>query len=68
MQDLLDPLSGTMDSRKQNDVWALGKMILEMADASYNYMEKQLLRSVAVEAMSTIPTRISLQDVICKLS
>jgi hypothetical protein len=68
MRDLPDPLSGTMDSRKQNDVWALGKMISEMANASHNYMEKQLLRGVALGAMSNISTRISLQDAICKLS
>ncbi|KAF4637061.1 hypothetical protein G7Y89_g1014 [Cudoniella acicularis] len=68
IRNLPDPLSQTITSRKQNDVWALGKIISEIADALYNYEEQQFLRSIALEAMSEIPTRISLRDVICKLS
>ncbi|KAF4629718.1 hypothetical protein G7Y89_g8428 [Cudoniella acicularis] len=67
MRDLHDPLSENIESRKQNDIWALGKMLLEMADVSCNDIEEQLLRSVALEATSEVPPRISLQDAISKL-
>jgi serine/threonine protein kinase len=67
MRDLPDPLSENIESRKQNDIWALGKMLLEMADVSCNDMEEQLLRSVALEATSEVPPRISLQEIISKL-
>jgi hypothetical protein len=68
MRNLPDPLSQNMESRKQNDIWALGKMLSIMAGVSCNEMEKQLLRSVAMDATAEVPLRISLHDAISKLS
>ncbi|RDL37627.1 Uncharacterized protein BP5553_05060 [Venustampulla echinocandica] len=63
MRDLPDPLSQNIESRIQNDIWALGTMLSAMASASSNELEKQLLRSVAQGATADVPPRISLHDV-----
>ncbi|KAJ2895016.1 hypothetical protein MKZ38_006993 [Zalerion maritima] len=69
MRSIRDPLSQSMVSRKQNDIWALGKILSMMASVSCNDMEKQLLRSVALDATTEAPcSRISLRDAISKLS
>jgi serine/threonine protein kinase len=36
MKNLLKPLSKDIESRRQNDIWVLGKFLLAMAKATYN--------------------------------
>lgn len=67
MRDLFCPWSQGPESRIQNDVWALGKILLQMADASCNEVEKQLLKSIALHATAEAFSRISLQDAISRL-
>ncbi|KAK3332877.1 kinase-like domain-containing protein [Cercophora scortea] len=65
----IKPLSRSMEARKCNDIWALGKMLSAMADVSHVGEESQLLRDIAQAALQ-IPCsqRISLGDIIAKLS
>ncbi|KAL2020269.1 hypothetical protein VTK56DRAFT_8593 [Thermocarpiscus australiensis] len=62
-----DPLSGSIEARKQNDIWALGKMLSAMADVCCAEDEEQLLRSIARSATRP-PPQISLSDAITALS
>ena len=50
MKILPKPISQDMESRKQNDIYALGKILSAMADISCNKMEAQILKEVALEA------------------
>ncbi|KAI0424966.1 kinase-like domain-containing protein [Xylaria sp. FL1042] len=61
-----DPLSQSLEVRKQNDIWALGRILSAMAEASTS-VDKQLLESVAWAAIQ-VPACISLGDVIFRLS
>ena len=62
------PLLQSTEARKQNDIWALGKMLSAMADVSSHNEEKQLLASVAREAATERLPRIPVQDVVSRLS
>ncbi|KAK4154603.1 kinase-like domain-containing protein [Chaetomidium leptoderma] len=62
-----DPLSRDTEPRMQNDIWALGQMLLAMADMCCAKDEEQLLRSIALSATRT-PPRICLGDAITTLS
>ncbi|KAL2191829.1 kinase-like protein [Thermothelomyces heterothallicus CBS 203.75] len=62
-----DPLSWSIEARKQNDIWALGRIMLAMADACCTDDEEQLLRSVGQAAARPLP-RIPLSDAITALS
>lgn len=48
-----DPLSQSLEVRKQSDIWALGKILYEMAKVS-TQEDKQLLRNVA-DAATKVP-------------
>ena len=61
------PMLQDTDARKQNDIWALGKILSAMADVSCNKEEKQLLTSVAREAATVRVPRISSRDAISRL-
>ncbi|GAB1311791.1 hypothetical protein MFIFM68171_02001 [Madurella fahalii] len=62
-----DPLSWGIAAQQQNDIWALGQIILAMADACCADEQKQLLRSVALATTRPCP-RIPLSEVIAALS
>ncbi|KAI1110223.1 kinase-like domain-containing protein [Nemania sp. NC0429] len=62
-----NPLLESFETRKQNDIWALGRILFAIARASKNVVDKQLLESVAWDAIQ-IPLCISLNDVIRRLS
>jgi serine/threonine protein kinase len=68
MKILSDPLSKDMESRRQNDVWALGKILSAMAEATCNEEEGQVLRQVSLNTTAEVPLRGSLQDAISILS
>ncbi len=61
-----DPLSQSQEVRKQNDLWALGKILSAMTEVSTG-VDKELLESVAWAAIQ-VPACISLGDVIFRLS
>ena len=63
-----DPLSGSIEAQQQNDIWALGQIMLAMADACCaDEQKQQLLRSVALATTRPCP-RIPLSEVIDALS
>ncbi|KAI0873314.1 kinase-like domain-containing protein [Hypoxylon argillaceum] len=66
LQKEYDPLSQCLEVRKQNDIWALGKIISAMAEVSTS-VDKELLKSVGWAAMQ-VPASVSLTDVISRLS
>ncbi|PGG95927.1 serine/threonine protein kinase [Polytolypa hystricis UAMH7299] len=69
MHDILDPLSESLESRKQNDIWALGNMLSTMAKRSHINVEKQRLEHVAAGATAADPSlRYSLYQIISTLS
>jgi serine/threonine protein kinase len=69
MRELDDPVSQDTESRRQNDIWALGRMISMMASRSCIDLEKQILETVATGASKEDPfSRISLRDIISKFS
>lgn len=68
MKILSNPLSQDMESRKQNDIWALGSIISAIADATCNEKEVQVLRRVSLHATAEVPLRSSLRDAISILS
>jgi len=41
MLNILDPLAKSKELRVCNDIWALGKMIIEMGDGLLNNIKKQ---------------------------
>ncbi|KAL2168360.1 hypothetical protein VTG60DRAFT_7338 [Thermothelomyces hinnuleus] len=63
-----NPFSKSIEERKQNDIWALGRIMIAMADAqACSDDEQQMLRSVA-QAATRSPPRIPLGHVIAALS
>ncbi|KAH6631704.1 kinase-like domain-containing protein [Chaetomium tenue] len=58
-----DPMSQDFEARKQNDIWALGQILLAMAEASSNSDEERLLRSISLSTTRT-PPRIPLSEAI----
>jgi serine/threonine protein kinase len=69
MLDIPDPLAESKESRVYNDIWALGKIFMEMGDASSNDIEKQQLKRIAQDATADDPTlRPSLYDIISILT
>ncbi|KAI0103388.1 kinase-like domain-containing protein [Nemania sp. FL0031] len=62
-----NPLIQSFETRKQNDIWALGKILFTIAKASKNVVDKELLESVAWAAIQ-VPVCISLDDIIRRLS
>lgn len=62
-----DPMSHGFEARKQNDIWALGRMLLAMAQASSDKDEAQLLRSISLSATRT-PPRIPLSEAVRSFS
>lgn len=68
MRLVSDPLSESMDSRIRNDVWALGKLLLEMANASRDRIEKQQLNCIALGATAEdSSSRSSLHNIVSAL-
>ncbi|KAF2195587.1 hypothetical protein K469DRAFT_734155 [Zopfia rhizophila CBS 207.26] len=64
-----DPLSESIESRIRNDIWALGKLLSKMADASSNEVEKQQLGYIALAATTEDPSsRTPLHHIISILS
>jgi serine/threonine protein kinase len=59
MLDIPDPLAECKESQVCNDIWALGKMFMEMGDASSNDIEKQQLKRIAQDATADDPTSFS---------
>lgn len=52
MENLLEPLSASLQGRKENDAWAVGKVLSKMAEvAETQGQEAELLRRAAAEAM-----------------
>ncbi|TVY13911.1 hypothetical protein LARI1_G008939 [Lachnellula arida] len=68
MRMLSEPLSQDMDSRMQNDIWALGRILSVMADTACTEMEKRVLTRVSRHATTDVPPRISLQDALLLLN
>jgi serine/threonine protein kinase len=69
MLDIPDPLAESKESRVYNDIWVLGKIFMEMGDASSNDIEKQQLKRIAQDATADDPTlRPSLYDIISILT
>jgi serine/threonine protein kinase len=69
MLNIPDPLAESMESRVWNDIWALGKMFMEMGDASSNNIEKEQLKRIARDATAEDPTlRPSLHNIVSFLS
>lgn len=64
MQHLLDPLSTSLKARMENDDWAVGRVMLEMAEASRGE-QQQLLRGAAEYAMGN---KASLSQIATDLS
>jgi hypothetical protein len=68
MRTLSEPLSEDLNSRIQNDIWALGKIISVMADAANDETVQRLLTRLSQLATTEVPPRISLQDALSLLS
>jgi len=68
MRSLSEPLSEDMNSRIQNDIWALGKIVSMMASAASDEATKEVLTRVSQLATTELPPRISLQDALSLLS
>jgi serine/threonine protein kinase len=62
-----DPMPQSLEARKQKDIWALGQMLLAMAEACSDAQEKQLLRSISLIANKS-PPRAPLSQVIAAFS
>ncbi|KAF2805243.1 kinase-like protein [Mytilinidion resinicola] len=66
MLDVLDPLSERMGSRMRNDVWALGRLLIQMANASC--IGKKQLNCIGVSATMEDPSlRPSAQSLVSAL-
>jgi serine/threonine protein kinase len=69
MLNLNEPLDEKLEARMRNDIWALGKMISEMADASTDYTEKDQLKSIALGATTDDPSsRTPLSSIVSSLA
>ncbi|KAI0405751.1 kinase-like domain-containing protein [Xylaria palmicola] len=66
LRNEFDPLSQSLETRKQNDIWALGRILFTIAKVSKS-ADKQLLESVAWAAMQ-VPACISPSNIIRRLS
>lgn len=64
LTDVDDILSMSLDLRKSNDIWALGKIFGKMASASSCKEEKELLRSLELAATDKPVSRIHLDGII----
>jgi hypothetical protein len=61
-------LSINIEMRMRNDIWALGKMISQMADISIDNTDKQQLGHIALGAMAKEPSsRTTLPSIISSL-
>ncbi|KAF2191720.1 kinase-like protein [Zopfia rhizophila CBS 207.26] len=68
MHHVSDPLSESMESRIRNDIWALGKLLSEMATVLCNNIEKKHLGRIALGATAEDPSsRTSIHDIISTL-
>ncbi|KAI1987788.1 hypothetical protein LOZ53_004156 [Ophidiomyces ophidiicola] len=68
MQEALDPLSLSFETRRKNDVWAYGQLISAMAEFNDNKREEKLMESVAAAATAKNPgLRLDLSCIIAKL-
>jgi serine/threonine protein kinase len=68
MHGVRDLLSVNVEIGMRHDIWALGKMISQMADISINNTEKQQLRDIALNAMAKKPSaRTDLPSIISSL-
>ncbi|KAL3426071.1 calcium/calmodulin-dependent protein kinase type 1B [Phlyctema vagabunda] len=68
MRSLSEPLSEDFSSRIQNDIWALGKIFMVMANAASDETVQRLLTRLSQLATTELPPRISLQDALSLLS
>lgn len=68
MRTLSEPLSEDLQSRIQNDIWALGKIVSVMANATSDQTEQRLLTQLSQLATTELLPRISLQDALSLLS
>jgi serine/threonine protein kinase len=64
MRHLPKPLSQDIEARKQNNIWALGEILLAIADATCDEMERRVLRKISLLATIEVPPRIPLRDMI----
>lgn len=68
MQQVLDPLSTSLQARKENDTWAVGRVLCKMAEVQKQTdKQQQLLRSAAGKAMGD-PIQASLSHIAANLS
>jgi serine/threonine protein kinase len=65
MQKTAEPLEQSVEARKQNDIWAMGKIFLAMAARTGCEWERELLEQVARDAMQANPK--SLQEILSQL-
>ena len=68
MRTLSEPLSEDLNSRIQNDIWALGKIVSVMANAANDKTVQRPLTRLSQLATTELPPRISLQDALLLLS
>ncbi|KAH6716305.1 heterokaryon incompatibility protein-domain-containing protein [Leptodontidium sp. MPI-SDFR-AT-0119] len=68
MQQVLEPLSENFGERRKNDIWALGKILFAMADATNNKKHEQMLRNLLMQATAEVHSRISLQDMMAQVA
>lgn len=62
MRSLFSPCSQSIEAKMQNDVWAYGRVVREMASVSCNSEEKRVLKRVA--SRTEVPPRIALDEAI----
>ena len=67
MRELSYLRSQDLQSRLQNDMWAFGKNLSQMANVSCEDAEKLLLKSVASQVTAEAPSRVSLRNAISQL-
>jgi serine/threonine protein kinase len=63
MRFLPEPLSQDFETRKQNDIWALGQILSAMAQTTCNEEEHRVLSEVSRLATTEVPPRIPLGDI-----
>lgn len=68
MRTLSEPLSEDFNSRIQNDIWALGKIVSAMANTASDKTVQRLLARLSQLATTELPPRIPLQDALSLLS
>ncbi|KAF7879412.1 hypothetical protein EAF04_000608 [Stromatinia cepivora] len=68
MRTLLEPLSEDLNSRIQNDIWALGKIVSLMANVASDKTAQRVLTRLSQLATTELPPRISLQGALSLLS